>query len=83
MRLPPSELPAAGRYHAHDGRKAPPRKGQGKSPRGITGLAGMGKSTLHRIEHGQRDLTLSEITALASVLEIPSSKLIVLPIFVQ
>ncbi|MGH3798950.1 MAG: helix-turn-helix domain-containing protein, partial [Pseudonocardiaceae bacterium] len=46
----------------------------------IAGLAGMSKSTLHRIERGQRELTLSEIVALASALEISPSKLIRLPI---
>ncbi len=56
------------------------RKAQDKSLQVIAGLAGMGKSTLHRIEHGQRDLTLSEIVALANALEITPSKLIRLPI---
>jgi transcriptional regulator with XRE-family HTH domain len=56
------------------------RKSRDKSLRVIAGLAGMSKSTLHRIEHGQRDLTLSEIVALASALEISPSKLITLPI---
>lgn len=56
------------------------RKSRDKSLRVIAELAGMGKSTLHRIEHGQRDLTLSEIVALASALEIHPSKLITLPI---
>jgi hypothetical protein len=56
------------------------RKSRDKSLRVIAGLAGMGKSTLHRIEHGQRDLTLSEIVALAIALEIHLSKLIALPI---
>ncbi|MGH3792805.1 MAG: hypothetical protein ACRDQ9_18825, partial [Pseudonocardiaceae bacterium] len=37
-------------------------------------------STLHSIEHGQRDVTLSEIVALANALEIAPSKLIRLPI---
>ncbi|MCA1709666.1 MAG: helix-turn-helix domain-containing protein [Actinobacteria bacterium] len=59
------------------------RKSRDKSLRVIAGLAGMSKSTLHRIEHGQRELTLSEILALASALEIPSSKLIVWPILVS
>jgi hypothetical protein len=40
----------------------------------------MSKSTLHRIEHGQRELTLSEIVALSSALEITPSTLIRLPI---
>ncbi|MGH3975805.1 MAG: helix-turn-helix domain-containing protein, partial [Pseudonocardiaceae bacterium] len=56
------------------------RKARDKSLRVIAGLAGMSKSTLHSIEHGQRDLTLSEIVALASALEIAPSKLIRLPI---
>jgi DNA-binding Xre family transcriptional regulator len=51
-----------------------------KSLRVIAGLAGMSKTTLNRIEHGQRDVTLSEIVALANALEIAPSKLIRLPI---
>jgi hypothetical protein len=35
---------------------------------------------LHLIEHGKRDVTLSEIVALANALEITPSKLIRLPI---
>ncbi|MGH3701430.1 MAG: helix-turn-helix domain-containing protein [Pseudonocardiaceae bacterium] len=46
----------------------------------ITELAGMSKSTLHCIEHGQRELTLSEIMALSRALEITPSTLITLPI---
>ena len=42
------------------------RSARDKSLRVIAELAGMSKSTLHRIEHGQRDLTLSEIMALAA-----------------
>ncbi len=57
------------------------RAARGKSLRVISGLAGMGRSTLHRIEHGRRDVTLSEIVALSSALEIAPSKLISLPIF--
>jgi hypothetical protein len=57
------------------------RTSRNKSLRVLAGLAGMDKSTLHRIEHGQRELTLSEIMALASALEIPPSQLIGLPIF--
>lgn len=56
------------------------RKARDKSLRIISGLAGMSTSTLHRIEHGQRELTLSEIVALASALEIAPTKLIRLPI---
>ncbi len=40
----------------------------------------MSTSTLHRIEHGQRDVTLSEIVALANALDISPAKLIRLPI---
>ena len=40
----------------------------------------IGRHTLHRIEHGQRELTLSEIVALAGALEIAPSTLIRLPI---
>ncbi|MGH3693015.1 MAG: helix-turn-helix domain-containing protein [Pseudonocardiaceae bacterium] len=43
-------------------------------------MAGMGKSTLHRIERGERELTLSEIIALSSALETDPSTLIRLPI---
>ncbi|MGH3692994.1 MAG: helix-turn-helix domain-containing protein [Pseudonocardiaceae bacterium] len=39
-------------------------------------MAGMGKSTLHRIERGERELTLSEIIALSSALETDPSTLI-------
>jgi transcriptional regulator with XRE-family HTH domain len=59
------------------------REGRDKSLRVIAGLAGMSSSTLHRIEHGQRDVTLSEIVALASALEVHPSALIGLPIFAQ
>jgi transcriptional regulator with XRE-family HTH domain len=45
----------------------------------FAGLAGMGKSTLHRIERGQRELSLSEIVALASALQIDPATLIILP----
>jgi transcriptional regulator with XRE-family HTH domain len=47
------------------------RTARDKALQVITGLAGMSKSTLHRIEHGQRELTLSEIMALSSALEKP------------
>jgi transcriptional regulator with XRE-family HTH domain len=40
----------------------------------------MSTSTLHRIEHGQRPVTLSEIVALANALEIAPSELTRLPI---
>jgi hypothetical protein len=36
----------------------------------------MSKSTLHRIEHGRRELALSEIVALAGALEIAPRRLI-------
>ncbi|MGH4016727.1 MAG: helix-turn-helix domain-containing protein [Pseudonocardiaceae bacterium] len=39
----------------------------------------MSTSTLWRIEHGQRELTLSEIVALANALQIDPTKLITLP----
>jgi len=44
------------------------RDARGKSLRVIAGLAGMSASTLHRVEHGRRELTLSEIVALAGAL---------------
>jgi putative transcriptional regulator len=56
------------------------RTSRNKSLRILAGLAGMDKSTLHRIEHGHRELTLSEIMALASALEISPSQLIGSPI---
>ncbi|MGH8571820.1 MAG: helix-turn-helix domain-containing protein [Gammaproteobacteria bacterium] len=57
------------------------RDARKKSLRVIAGLAGMSRSTLHRIEHGQRDVTLSEIVALANALDTAPSKLIRLPHF--
>ncbi|MGH3868024.1 MAG: helix-turn-helix domain-containing protein [Pseudonocardiaceae bacterium] len=56
------------------------RKTRDKSLRVIAGLAGINRTTLNRIEHGQRDVTLSEIVALANALEITPAKLIILPI---
>jgi hypothetical protein len=56
------------------------RKAQDKSLQVIVGLAGMSTSTLHRVEHGQRELTLSEIVGLANALHIDPAKLIILPI---
>ncbi len=55
------------------------RHARDKSLRVIAGMAGMSTSTLHRIEHGQRELTLSEIVALSSALETAPSTLIRLP----
>jgi len=40
----------------------------------------MSLSALHRIEHGQRSVTLSEIAALANTLQIAPSELIRLPL---
>jgi transcriptional regulator with XRE-family HTH domain len=57
------------------------REGQHKSLQVISGLAGMSTSTLHHVEHGRRELTLSEIVALANALQIDPWKLIKLPIF--
>ncbi|MFN2495009.1 MAG: helix-turn-helix domain-containing protein [Pseudonocardiaceae bacterium] len=51
------------------------RDARGKSLRVIAGLAGMSASTLHRIEHGEHAVTLSEIRALADALEIAPSEL--------
>ena len=51
-----------------------------KSLRVIAGLAEMSRSTLHRVEHGQRELTLSEIAALAIALNVAPAELITLPI---
>ncbi|MBV9140057.1 MAG: helix-turn-helix transcriptional regulator [Pseudonocardiales bacterium] len=55
------------------------RTDRGKSLRVIAGLAGMSKSTLHEIEHGQRAVSLSEIRALATALEVAPSELTSLP----
>lgn len=46
----------------------------------IAGLAGMSVSTLHRIEHGEHAVTLSELRALAYALEIAPSELTRLPV---
>lgn len=54
------------------------RKARDKSLRVVAGLAGMSRTTLNRIEHGQRDVTLCEIVALANALEITPAKLIIL-----
>jgi len=56
------------------------RDARDKSLRVIARLAGMSSSTLHRIEHGQRAVTLSEIRALADALEIAPSELTKLPV---
>ncbi len=56
------------------------REDRRKSLRVIAGLAGLTTSTLHRIEHGQRAVTLSEIVALANALEIAPSELTTLPV---
>ena len=56
------------------------RDSRGKPLRVIAELAGMSTSTLHRIEHGQRAITLSEIVALAGALEIAPSELTKLPV---
>jgi transcriptional regulator with XRE-family HTH domain len=56
------------------------RTARGKSLRVIAGLAGMSSSTLHRIEHGQRGVTLSEIIRLATALEVSLSELTGLPV---
>lgn len=55
------------------------RRDRGKSLEVISGLAGMSTSTLHHVEHGRRDLTLSEIAALAHALQTDPTKLIILP----
>ncbi|MGH3902488.1 MAG: helix-turn-helix domain-containing protein, partial [Pseudonocardiaceae bacterium] len=56
------------------------REARDKSLRVIAGLAGMSSSTLHRIEHGQRAVTLTEIVVLANALEIAPSELTRLPV---
>jgi len=56
------------------------RDARGKPLRVIAGLAGMSTSTLHRIEHGEHAVTLSEIVALANALQIAPSELTKLPV---
>lgn len=56
------------------------RQERRKSLRVISGLAGMSTSTLHHVEYGRRELTLSEIVALANALQTDPWKLIQLPI---
>ncbi|MGH3796864.1 MAG: helix-turn-helix domain-containing protein [Pseudonocardiaceae bacterium] len=52
------------------------RQAKNKSLRVIAGLAGMSTSTLHRIERGQREMTLSEVAALANALHVAHRTLI-------
>ena len=57
------------------------RRARGKSLRVVAGLAGMSKSQLDRIERGEVALDrLSEIVALADVLQISPSELMRLPV---
>ncbi|HEU0087555.1 MAG TPA: helix-turn-helix transcriptional regulator [Pseudonocardiaceae bacterium] len=57
------------------------RKSRGKSRRVLAELAGMSRTTLQRIESGQRALDKrSEVVALANVLQIAPSELTKLPI---
>ncbi|MGH3815556.1 MAG: helix-turn-helix domain-containing protein [Pseudonocardiaceae bacterium] len=56
------------------------RDARGKTLRVVAGLAGMSTSTLHRIEHGEHAVTLSEIVALANALEVAPSELTKLPV---
>lgn len=56
------------------------RHARKKSLAVISGMAGMSSSTLHHIEHGRRELTLSEIAALANALQTDPAELIILPI---
>ncbi|MGH4015339.1 MAG: helix-turn-helix domain-containing protein [Pseudonocardiaceae bacterium] len=56
------------------------RDARKKSLRVIAGLAGMSCSTLHRIEHGEHAVTLSEIVRLANALQIAPSELTRLPV---
>lgn len=55
------------------------RDEQDKSLRVISGLSGISSSILHRIEHGRREVTISEIVALAQALQVRPSQLIALP----
>jgi transcriptional regulator with XRE-family HTH domain len=56
------------------------RRARDKPLRVLAGLAGMSTTHLWRIEHGERALDLSEVTALADALQIAPSELIKLPI---
>jgi transcriptional regulator with XRE-family HTH domain len=57
------------------------RRARRKSLRVVAGLAGMSTTQLWRIEHGERALdSLSEIVALADVLQIAPSELMRLPV---
>ncbi|HWR47591.1 MAG TPA: helix-turn-helix transcriptional regulator [Pseudonocardiaceae bacterium] len=56
------------------------RDDRGKSLRVVAGLAGMSKDTLNRIERGLLSPTLSQILALAEVLQISVSELTRLPV---
>jgi transcriptional regulator with XRE-family HTH domain len=56
------------------------RDARGKSLRVVAGLAGMSKDTLNRIERGLLSPTLTQIHALAEVLQIPVSELTRLPV---
>lgn len=58
------------------------RKARGKSLRVLAGLCGaeMTRTKLHRIEHGQRAVTLAEIRALADALRISPGELTRLPV---
>lgn len=56
------------------------RDARRKSLRVVAGLAGMSATHLWRIEHGERALDLSELVALADVLEIAPAELIRLPV---
>ncbi|MGH3812433.1 MAG: helix-turn-helix domain-containing protein [Pseudonocardiaceae bacterium] len=81
------QLPAVNQSAARDARRMIGlrlrriREDQHKSLHVISGLAGMSTSTLHHVEHGRRELTLSEIVVLANALQIDPWKLIKLPIF--
>jgi len=80
------KLPAVNQNAARDARRTIGlrlrriRHARRKSLEVVSGLAGMSTSTLHHVEHGRRELTLSEIAALAHALKIDPAKLIILPI---
>ena len=56
------------------------RKSRDKSLRVLAGLSGIDRTTLSRIERGERAVTLSEILALAGALKIAPSELTKLPV---
>lgn len=57
------------------------REARGKSLQVIAELIGTSAATLHHVEHGRRELSVTEIVALATALQIDPWELIKLPVF--